>query len=163
MTSKWAWWCFKSPASPMFTQLFIRAQIKENIKAPCHWSLCGEFIGTGEFPAQMASNAENVSISWRHHMRTIWILESPATWLFVDQFAHSDNEGNIIIEHYSPLWGESTIPFTKDQGWGLLSQFPAFPYFPNFSVLSKHMLVIEYHVCIWQVLPQISCGGTCQI
>ena len=24
--------------------------------------------GTGEFPAQMASNAENVSISWRHHV-----------------------------------------------------------------------------------------------
>ena len=23
---------------------------------------------TGEFPAQMASNAENVSISWRHHV-----------------------------------------------------------------------------------------------
>ena len=23
--------------------------------------------GTGEFPAQMASNAENVSIWWRHH------------------------------------------------------------------------------------------------
>ena len=22
---------------------------------------------TGEFPSQMASNAENVSISWRHH------------------------------------------------------------------------------------------------
>ena len=28
--------------------------------------LCGEF--TGEFPAQMASNAENVSIWWRHHV-----------------------------------------------------------------------------------------------
>ena len=26
---------------------------------------------TGEFPAQMASNAENVSISWRHHMLTL--------------------------------------------------------------------------------------------
>ena len=25
--------------------------------------------GTGEFPAQMASNAENVSIWWRHHVR----------------------------------------------------------------------------------------------
>ena len=24
-------------------------------------------LGTGEFPAQMASNAENVSIWWRHH------------------------------------------------------------------------------------------------
>ena len=28
--------------------------------------VCGEFTGTGEFPAQMASNAENVSIWWRH-------------------------------------------------------------------------------------------------
>ena len=26
-----------------------------------------EFTFTGEFPAQMASNAENVSIWWRHH------------------------------------------------------------------------------------------------
>ena len=25
--------------------------------------------GTGEFPAQMASNAENVSIWWRHHVK----------------------------------------------------------------------------------------------
>ena len=24
-------------------------------------------LGTGEFPAQMASNAENISIWWRHH------------------------------------------------------------------------------------------------
>ena len=31
-------------------------------------SLCAENSpGTGEFPAQMASNAENVSIRWRHH------------------------------------------------------------------------------------------------
>ena len=26
---------------------FIQAQIKENIKAPRHWPLCGEFTGTG--------------------------------------------------------------------------------------------------------------------
>ena len=41
-------------------------QIKESIKATRHWPLCWELTGTGEFPAQMASNAENVSISWRH-------------------------------------------------------------------------------------------------
>ena len=35
------------------TQPFIQTQIKENVP--------------GEFPAQMASNAENVSIWWRHH------------------------------------------------------------------------------------------------
>ena len=33
--------------------------------------LCeGNSPGTGEFPAQMASNAENVSIWWRHHGST---------------------------------------------------------------------------------------------
>ena len=42
--------------------------------------LCaGNSPGTGEFPAQMASNAENVSIWWCHHVwrvypRTVWAL-----------------------------------------------------------------------------------------
>ena len=49
------------------------------------------------------------------------------------------------------------------QGWGLLSQFPPFRYFPNFSESQKHTLAIEYHVHIWQVSPQLSCGDTCQI
>ena len=43
----------------------------------CVTGLCvGKSPGTGEFPAQMASNAENVSISWRHHVMTrkaFWI------------------------------------------------------------------------------------------
>ena len=34
--SYWAQWHRKSPTSPLFTQPFIRAQIKENIKAPHH-------------------------------------------------------------------------------------------------------------------------------
>ena len=59
-----------STSSRLFTQPFIQTQIKENIKAPRHWPLCGEFTETGEFPAQMASNAENVSIWWRHHVIT---------------------------------------------------------------------------------------------
>ena len=33
--------------------------------------LCAENSpGTGEFPTQMASNAENISIWWRHHADT---------------------------------------------------------------------------------------------
>ena len=54
------------PHSCLLNRLF-RQQIKENIKVPRHWPLCWEFTGTGEFPAQRASNAENVSIWWRHH------------------------------------------------------------------------------------------------
>ena len=47
--------------------------IKENIKAPCHWPLLGEFTGDWWIPAQMASNAEDVPIWWRHHgMKIIW-------------------------------------------------------------------------------------------
>ena len=42
-TSWWARWRLKSPASRLFTQPFIQAQIKENIKAQRHWPLCGEF------------------------------------------------------------------------------------------------------------------------
>ena len=60
-------WRLKSPASRLFTQPFIRAQIKENIKARVTGLCAGNSPRTGEFPAQMASNAEYVSIWWRHH------------------------------------------------------------------------------------------------
>ena len=59
MTSQWARWRLKSPTSRLFTQVFIQTQIKENIKAPRHWPLAS---------AQRASNAENVSTWWRHHL-----------------------------------------------------------------------------------------------
>ena len=65
----------------MFTQAFIQAQIKENIKAPRHWPLCGELPVAGEFPAQMASNAENVSIWWRYHVN-IHIVYNQAYMMF---------------------------------------------------------------------------------
>ena len=48
--SSWAWWRLKSPASRLFTQAFIQTQIKENIKAPRHWPLGGEFTGDRWIP-----------------------------------------------------------------------------------------------------------------
>ena len=40
--------------------------------------LCaGNSPGTGEFPAQMTSNAENVSIWWRHHVGFCWSSNLP--------------------------------------------------------------------------------------
>ena len=38
LTSWWAWWHLKTPASPLFTQPFIQSQIKENIKSTRHWA-----------------------------------------------------------------------------------------------------------------------------
>ena len=55
---------------------------QRNIKAPRHWPLWGGNWGgnspvTGEFPAQRASYAENISTWWRHHEhiqhRTKWL------------------------------------------------------------------------------------------
>ena len=72
---------FTKPASRLFTQPFIQTQIKENIKASRHWPLCGEFTGTGEFPAQRASCAENVSISWRHRdITSVWVIVCAFTY-----------------------------------------------------------------------------------
>ena len=66
-------WRLNSPASPLFTQPFIQAQMKENIKLRVT-GLCDENSPvTGEFPAQRASNAENASIWWRHHVITPYI------------------------------------------------------------------------------------------
>ena len=45
-----------------------RAQIKEKHQSYASLAFVwGIHRGNGEFPAQMASNAENVSIWWRHH------------------------------------------------------------------------------------------------
>ena len=45
----------------VYTNVYSDAdQRKHQISAPLAF-------GTGEFPVQMASNAENVSIWWRHH------------------------------------------------------------------------------------------------
>ena len=38
------------PTSRVFTQPFIQTQIKENVKAPGHWPLCGEFTGHRSIP-----------------------------------------------------------------------------------------------------------------
>ena len=50
VTSLWARMRPKSPASLLFTQPFIQAQSKENIKAPRHWPLCGELTGDRRIP-----------------------------------------------------------------------------------------------------------------
>ena len=54
------------PASRLFTQPLIQAQIKENTQAPRHWPLSGEFTGDRWIPRINGQNTENVSIWWRH-------------------------------------------------------------------------------------------------
>ena len=55
-----AQWRLKPPASRLFTQAFVQANIKENTKAPHHWPLWGESTGyrwiprtKGQLPGKM--------------------------------------------------------------------------------------------------------------
>ena len=48
-------------------------------------------------------------------------------------------------------------------GVGVTKPISSVPLFPNFAESSKHTSAIAYHVYIWQVSPQLSCGDTCQI
>ena len=46
-------------------------------------------------------------------------------------------------------WYSSKVNFSYlHQGFGLLSQWSPFRYYPNFSALSKRTLAIEYHITI---------------
>ena len=66
--TSWVRWRLKSPASQLFAQPCVQAQIKENItKLRVTGLYEGNSQVTGEFPTQRASNAENVSFWWRHH------------------------------------------------------------------------------------------------
>ena len=52
----------------VYTTVYSDSDKKKTLKL-CVTGLCvGNSPVTGEFPAQMASNAENVSIWWRHHV-----------------------------------------------------------------------------------------------
>ena len=60
------WLRLTSPASRLFTQPLFQAQIKENIKAPRHWPLCGEFTGDQWIPrtkGQLCGNCVHLMTS----------------------------------------------------------------------------------------------------
>ena len=61
----------QQPHDCLLNHLF-RRRSKKTLKLRVSGLCAGNSPGTGEFPAQMASNAENVSIWWRHHEYVIF-------------------------------------------------------------------------------------------
>ena len=70
------------PHGCLLNRLF-RRKSKKTSKLRVTGLCAGNSPGTGEFPAQMASYAENVSIWWRHHdqisspMMFVWMCRVP--------------------------------------------------------------------------------------
>ena len=74
------------PHDCLLNRLF-RRRSKETWKLRVTGLCVGNSPGTGEFPAQRATNAENVSIWWRHHL-----------WRFVDK--HEVTEPRLVNCRY---------------------------------------------------------------
>ena len=112
----------QASASNPVMQAFVKTQIKENINAPRHWPLWGEFPGDRWFPSQRASNAENVSLRWHHNGDVItWpalvpiprILETCSTPLF-----RYDICGNSSLAYWGP-YSNNIFAFWFKFHWSL--------------------------------------------
>ena len=76
--SQWVRWRLRSPASRLFAHTFVQTHVKENIKAPRHWPLWWDSTGDRWFPLTV-SEAVNVSIWWRHHVKSTSVTISTGT------------------------------------------------------------------------------------
>ena len=65
--------------------LFLRCRSKKTSKLSVTGLCAGNSPVSGEFPKEMASNAENVSIWWRHHS---WTASNSAQWKLPRNTAH---------------------------------------------------------------------------
>ena len=63
------------PHDCLLNRLF-RSRSKKTSKLRVTGLCAGNSPGTGEFPAQMASYAENVSIWWRHHVLNLFLCST---------------------------------------------------------------------------------------
>ena len=72
----------------------------------------GNSPGTGEFPAQMASNAENVSVWWRHHgIAAQWCNMALEIWV-----TFSSDNGLSPVRRQAIIWTMSDILSIKLPG-----------------------------------------------
>ena len=63
----------------------FRPRSKKTWKPRVNGLCAGNSPATGEFPAQMASNAENVSIWWRHHEGSVSTVLNPIfNWVTIE-------------------------------------------------------------------------------
>ena len=102
---------------------------------------------------------------WSSHL-SFTFLRMAKIYSLVDDWKSNHNLSTFSLYYFQCHWWQHLNRPCQSPavlGWGLLSQFPPFRYFPNFSALLKQTLGIEYHVYIWQVSPQLSCGDTWQI
>ena len=93
---------------------------QRNIKAPLHWHLCCESTGHWWFFSQRASDAECVSIRWRHHenpgsRRWLWIASKSYQLFLLSCLTHPDliiNFLSYVLSAMSLCCRHATHPYS---------------------------------------------------
>ena len=135
------------PHGCLLNRLF-RRKLKKTSKLRVTGLCAGNSPGTGEFPAQMASYAENVSIWWRHHGNGL-LLEG------------TEPLPELLLYHQ---WGSVTL---TEGGWDINSQneFQKYIYqiTPTYLRLNELTFAENDDCChhFHSIKQSISPGGLC--
>ena len=143
-------WRLKSPASWLFTQAFIQARIKENIKASRYWPLRGEFISNGWIPRTKGQSRGTCF----HLMTSSWAL---SRWLLL-----STQQGPDFTNMYfrTPKNRESRCQLCRGTAAGLsLWRQPALPQVT--TMLASWQLLIFSECRKFEVVTVFSPGSSC--
>ena len=102
-------WLLRLRATRMFSQHFFSGYHQRNIMGPQYWPLWRKSTSDRWIPPQRtSSNAESVSISWRHHVYLIYF-----------QAALLQTSIPAWINNYmtSRVWDEISYPFPTVEVW----------------------------------------------
>ena len=145
------------------TRLFMRRS-KETPKL-CVTGLCtGNSPVTGEFPAQMAINAENVSIWWRHHEYCRLYKSYAASGICIFRYSQCDGVNVLECHHPCRLYVSLSIgPYSSNR----LSTDTEMPFW-QLAVQTKqnilHLMTFQFkchYSNLWQYSviwdPLVSC------
>ena len=129
----------------LLNRLF-RHRSKKTSKLRATGPCAGNSPGTGEFPAQMTSNAKNVSIWWRHH--EILALRESDTYLNIGPGHVRVSPCNNSLPEPMVTGVRVTIPWPK---W--VNGLPVIAYYPpmdQWMEVSRQTCIYEYiHIYIY--------------
>ena len=134
------------PHGCLLNRLF-RRKSKKTSKLRVTGLCAGNSPGTGEFPAQMASYAENVSIWWRHHVKVM----SVATLHQLGIAEFCVRQESFMSFNYTPSVLIGFDPLLKSL-WCSVHLQNVVMYHP--TRISIH---VELNISRWQLNSDVSC------
>ena len=99
---------------------------------------------TGEFPTQRVSNAENVSIWWRHHVKNAWISSQLGCHKYsFPVFLLGLGACNVILKPFPQYW-----PFVRGIDWSPVDYPRKWPVKRSVDVSFGETFLVVY---LWYV------------